>query len=61
MRTDKLFLAATLAFSSAAFAQSNEGYWSSPTGAGRSAARMKTPLQVPVSGDRRSRIAPTAV
>jgi OmpA-OmpF porin, OOP family len=34
MRTDKLFLAATLAFSSAAFAQSNEGYWSSPSGAG---------------------------
>jgi len=38
MRTDKLFLAATLAFSSAALAQSNapsnEGYWSSPTGAG---------------------------
>jgi len=34
MRTHKLFLAAALAFSASAFAQSNEGYWTSPTGAG---------------------------
>jgi len=34
MRTHKLFLAAALAFSASAFAQSNEGYWTSPVGAG---------------------------
>jgi OOP family OmpA-OmpF porin len=34
MRTHKLFLAATLAFSASAFGQSNEGYWTSPSGAG---------------------------
>jgi OOP family OmpA-OmpF porin len=32
MRTNKLFLAATLAFSTAAAAQTNEGYWSSGPG-----------------------------
>lgn len=34
MRTYRLFLAATLAFSASAFGQSNEGYWTSPSGAG---------------------------
>ena len=34
MRTHKLFLAAAMVFSSSAFAQSNEGYWASPSGAG---------------------------
>lgn len=34
MRTHKLFLAATLALSASAFGQSNEGYWTSPSGAG---------------------------
>ena len=34
MRSYKLFLAATLAFSASAFGQSTEGYWTSPTGAG---------------------------